>query len=393
MNAAYTAPPEIGHFQARALIVGATFSAVLLLGTLFEPAQFFHSFLIGFVFWTGVALGCLALLMLQHLTGGAWGLLIRRVLEAGTRTLPLMLLLFLPVLFGLRQIYSWTSPAEMIKSAALAEKERLYLNGRGFILRATVYFGIWLVAAFLLNRASGEHDRTADQQLIKRMRLVSGPGLVILILTITFASIDWVMSLDPNWTSTIFGLLFVASWTLSALALVVAAMALLARHEPMSSVLQPAHFHDLGKLLLTLVMLWAYFAFSQFLIIWSGNLPEETTWYVARTRGGWGAVALAIVILHFGLPFLLLLSRDLKRNARKLALLAVLILIMRIIDLIWLIEPQFNRAHFHLSWMDVVAPIGIGGLWLATFSWQLQKRPLIPINDPQLASALAPAEH
>lgn len=392
MNAAYTTPPEVGRFQARALVVGFVFSALLVAGAFFERAQFFHSFLIGFVFWTGVALGCLALLMLQHLTGGAWGLVIRRVLEAGTRTVPFMLLLFIPVLLGLRQIYAWTSHAT-VESAALQEKERVYLNGPGFILRAAIYFGIWLVTAFLLNRASSEHDRTADERLIQRMRIVSGPGLVILILTITFASVDWVMSLDPNWASTIFGLLFVGSWTLSAMAFVIAVMAVLAQHEPMSSVLQPSHFHDLGKLLLTLVMLWAYFAFSQFLIIWSGNLPEETTWYVARTRGGWGAVALAIIVLHFGLPFLLLLSRDLKRNARKLAMLAVFILLMRVFDLIWLIEPQFNRAHFHLSWMDLVAPIGIGGLWLAVFSWQLQRRPLIPINDPQLASVLAPAEH
>jgi hypothetical protein len=241
----------------------------------------------------------------------------------------------------------------------------------------------------LLNWLSLQQDRTADPKLKKRIQLISGPGLGILILTITFASIDWMMSLDPAWSSTIYGLIFVASWSLSALAFGILVMSWLSKREPMNGVVRTSHFHDWGNLLLALVMLWTYFAFSQYLIIWSANLPEETTWYVARNHGGWGAIALGIVILQFAFPFMTLLSRAAKKSPQKLATLAVLILAMRIVDVIWLVEPTYNREHFHLSWMDLVAPIAIGGLWIATFAWQLQKRSLVPINDPQLEQALA----
>jgi len=220
------------------------------------------------------------------------------------------------------------------------------------------------------------------------LQMMSGPGLGLLIITITFAAIDWVMSLDPAWSSTIFGLIFVASWSLSALAFGILVMSWLARREPMNAVVRTSHFNDWGNLLMALVMLWMYFAFSQYLIIWSGNLPEETVWYVARKHGGWGVIALGIVILQFAFPFLTLLSRAAKKSPQKLGMLALLILIMRVVDVIWLIEPSFNRERFHLSWMDLAAPIAIGGLWIATFAWQLQKRSLVPANDPQLEQAL-----
>jgi hypothetical protein len=241
---------------------------------------------------------------------------------------------------------------------------------------------------WLLNAWSLQHDRTANRHVLKRLQMMSGPGLGLLILTITFAAIDWVMSLDPAWSSTIFGLIFVASWSLSALAFGILVMSWLAKREPMNTVVRTSHFHDWGNLMMALVMLWMYFAFSQYLIIWSGNLPEETTWYVARKHDGWGIIALAVVILQFAFPFLTLLSRAAKQSAQRLGMLALLILIMRVVDVIWLIEPTFNREHFYLSWMDIVAPIAIGGVWIATFAWQLQKRSLVPINDPQLEQAL-----
>ncbi len=388
IQSGYTPPSELSRVSNGALIVGAVFSALLVVGEFLDRAQFFHAYLIGFVFWIGITLGSLALLMLQHLTGGVWGLVIRRVLEAATRTLPLMLLLFIPVVVGLKQIYPWTNAEEMSKSPALHEKALNYLNPSFFTTRAAVYFAIWSLLAILLNWFSLEQDRTADPKFGKRMRIISGPGLGLFVLTVTFASIDWVMSLDPAWSSTIYGLIFVASWSLSALAFTILAMAWLSQCDPMNAVVRPSHFHDLGNLMLALVMLWTYFAFSQYLIIWSGNLPEETVCYFARKHGGWGAIALGIVILQFAFPFMTLLSRAAKRSSQKLALLAVLILAMRIVDVVWLIEPSFNREHFHLSWMDVVAPIAIGGLWLTTFAWQLQKRALIPINDPQLEQAL-----
>jgi len=390
MIAGYAPPAELSSVRTRALIVGAVFTILLIIGAFVDRAQFFHAYLVGFIFWVGLTVGSLALLMLQHLTGGAWGLVIRRVLEAATRTLPLMVLLFVPILLGLKQIYPWTHAEEM-NTAALQQKAAKFLNPSFFVIRAAVYFAIWSVAAIILNWLSQQQDRNPSRLLRKRLQMVSGPGLVLLVLTVTFASVDWVMSLDPHWMSTIFGLIFVASWALSALAFTTLTMTWLARREPMNAVVQRPHFHDLGNLTLALVMLWTYFAFSQYLIIWSGNLPEETTWYVARTHGGWGAVALAIVILQFIFPFLSLLSRATKKSAQRLALLAVLILAMRIVDVIWLIEPTYHPGDFVLSWMDIVAPIAIGGLWLGVFSWQLQKRPLVPINDPQLEQALQPA--
>lgn len=384
----YAPPAELTRVRNLALGVGALLFTLFVAGVFIDRAQFFHAYLVGFIFWTGITVGSLALLMLQHLTGGAWGLIIRRVLEASTRTLPLILLLFVPVVVGLNQIYPWTNGAEMNQVPALREKAAHYLNPPFFIARALVYFAIWSLLAVLLNWLSLQQDRTNDSTVKKRLQIVSGPGLGALILTITFAAIDWVMSLDPAWSSTIFGLIFVASWSLSALAFGILSMSWLSKREPMNAVVRTSHFHDWGNLLLALVMLWTYFAFSQYLIIWSANLPEETVWYVARKHGGWGVIALGIVILQFVFPFMTLLSRAAKESSQKLAMLAVLILAMRVVDVIWLIEPSYNREHFHLSWMDIVAPMAMGGLWLATFAWQLQKRSLVPINDPQLEQAL-----
>ena len=380
-------PPDMARFRQRALVVGILALIVFVVGAFFDPAQFFHSYLLGFTFWFGISVGSLALLMLQHLTGGGWGLVIRRILEAATRTLPLMAVLFIPIVFGARSLYPWTNPQRIAESPVLKGKTP-YLNLSFFSLRAVVYFVIWLVLAFFLNKWSLEQDRTADPRATKNMRLLSGPGMVLFVFTVTFAAIDWYMSLEPEWSSTIYGFIFVAAWSLSALAFVIAVMAALSKHEPMNHVVAPLHFQDLGKLLLALVMLWAYFAFSQFLIIWSGNLPEEIGWYLVRTHGAWGAIILSVVILHFAFPFLFLLSRRLKRDPSKLVIVAGLVLAMRLIDLLWMLGPAFTKEHFHVSWMDVLAPVAIGGLWLAMFALQLSKRSLIPINDPQYESVL-----
>ena len=362
---------------------------LLLSSVLIDRKLFFQSYLLGFTFWTGIAVGSLALLMLQHLTGGGWGLVIRRVLEAASRTLPLSVLLFIPLIIGSHSLYEWTD-AEVLEKHPVVKFKEPYLNLPFFTVRAVVYFGIWLLLAFLLNKWSIEQDRTGDRAFAKNMRVLSGPGMVILIFSVTFAAIDWFMSLDPEWFSTIYGLIFVASWSLSALAFVIAVMAWLSKDEPLKRIVAPLHFHDLGKLLLALVMLWAYFAFSQFLIIWSGNLPEEIAYYLERTHDGWGAIIVAVAILHFAAPFLFLLSRDLKRDPHKLVLVAVLVLIMRIIDLLWILLPAFTHGQFSLKHIvfALIAPIAIGGLWLWFFFWQLGKRSLIPINDPQFESVM-----
>ena len=386
MSTSFNAP-DLSKLRRYSLFIGVGALVIFLIGLFLNHQQFHEAYIFAFTFWTGISVGSLALLMLQHLTGGGWGLVIRRILEAATRVLPLIAVLFIPIVLGAHQIYPWTHPEHAQK---LGDKTN-YLNLPFFSVRAVVYLAIWLALAYLLNRWSLAQDRTADNQYTKRMRLLSGPGMILLIFTVTFASVDWYMSLEPEWFSTIYGFIFVASWTVSALAFVIAALAILSKDDPLKHIVAPLHFHDLGKLLLALVMLWAYFAYSQFLIVWSGNLPEEISWYVPRIHGTWGALIIAVVVLHFATPFLLLLSRGLKRNPRKLIIVAIMILVMRLIDLLWMLEPSFSREHFHVSWMHPVGLIALGGLWLALFARELSRRPLIPINDPQYESVVEQA--
>lgn len=387
MNTSFN-PPNMSAFQKRALVVGIVFLAGLLISAFVDKKHFFEAYLVGWTFWTGITIGSLSLLMLQHLTGGGWGFVIRRSLEAATRVLPLMVVLFVPIVLGANYLYfHWIAPEELEKHAVVKFKTP-YLNLPFFTIRAAIYFLVWLALMFLLNKWSLAQDRTADNRYTKNMRVLSGPGMVALIFTVTFASVDWYMSLEPEWFSTIFGFIFVAAWSLSALAFVIAVMARLSREQPMTRIVAPLHFHDLGKLLLALVMLWAYFAFSQYLIIWSGNLPEEIGYYLKRISGAWGAIIVVIGILHFAAPFLFLLSRSLKRNPRKLVVVAVWILMMRAIDLLWMLVPAFGKEHRWI-WLDLIALVGFGGLWLAFFTSQLSKRSLIPINDPQYESVVA----
>ncbi len=391
------APRDLtGRMRRRSLLAGVIGAVALIIGVFLDPAQFFRSYLLGYVLWIGVTLGCLALLMLQHLSGGQWGFLIRRPCEAATRNFLLMLVLFVPLFFGLGHLYHWSHASELAKDVILQNK-RMWLRTPWFVARVFIYFFIWIAMSVLLNRISLAQDRAGDDagervNIRRRLQGISGPGLVIWALTVTFMSVDWVMSLDPHWASTIYGMLFMAGQALSALSLMIIVLLILSKYPPFSEIIEPVHFHDLGKLLLAFVMLWAYFAYSQFLIIWAGNLPEEIPWYLGRTHGGYRIVAFVIIMLHFALPFAMLLSRDLKRNARKLAMVASLLIVMRYLDLFWLIAPNPLPGAEHgigFSWMDIAAPLGIGGLWLATFFWQLEARPLVAVRDPLFSTLVA----
>jgi hypothetical protein len=389
-----TDAPALARFQQRALLVGGLGVAAGAIGGVMNPSQVLYSWLIGFLFCLGLTLGSLALLMVQHLSGGQWGLVSRRIFEAATRTIPLVALLFVPVLLGLPTIFEWARP-EAAENAIIHAKAG-YLNTSFFIIRAVVYFAFWMICVLLLNRWSAEQDRglaTTPADSV-RFRKVSAPGLLFLVLTVTFASVDWVMSLDAEWFSTIFGLLTVTGWGLTSLALTVVVLSTLTDTPPFAGVLTPRHFHDLGKLLLAFTMLWAYLSFSQFLIIWSGNLPEEIPWYVKRTTGNWGYVAVALVIGHFALPFVLLLSRDLKRRSSLLAKVAMFIIAMRLVDLIWLVAPEFHQSGgFPFHWMDVAVPVGLTGIWLFLFARNLRSRALLPLNDPYFREAFAHEAH
>ena len=386
----YAPPPVAGRIQQWSFIVGLIGVVLCVLGALFRPALFLQSYLFGYLFVLGIALGCMAILMLQYLTGGDWGVVIRRTLEAAMRTLPALVVGFLPIVFGMRSLYIWARPADV--AAAGLDYRTEYLNVPFFIVRAIVYFAVWLAMAYLLNKWSRQQDRADDFRLLPKLRAMSGPGLVIYAVTITFAGFDWVMSLNPEWFSTIFGLLIIGGQALSAIAFVILVSVLLSMRDPMAQVFQPRHFHDLGKLLLAFVMVWAYLSFSQLLIVWSGNLPQEIPFYVPRLESSWRWVGVMLIVLHFALPFVLLLSRDLKRHARALAAVAGFVLAMRLVDLFWLIAPEFRRRGLGVDWLDPVTVIGISGLWFAIFIWQLKQRPLLPLRDPHLADALSEGE-
>jgi hypothetical protein len=369
-----------------ALLAGIAGAIACVAGAVVTPAQFLRSYLVAYLFWVGVPLGCLAILMINYVTGGAWGAVIRRILESGTRTLPLMALLFLPVAFGVRELYEWARPEHVAHDAALQGKA-VYLNVPFFLGRAALYFTTWIVVARFLNRWSLAQDDTDDPWPARWLEQLSRGGLLLLGLTMTFAAVDWAMSLEPHWFSTIYGVLFMGGSVLSAFAVAIPVAALLASRRPLADVIRPAQFHDLGNLLLAFVMLWAYFAFSQFLIIWSANLPEEIPWYLRRIRGGWQYVVVLVVLFHFALPFFVLLSRDVKRRAGRLAMLSLGLVVVRMLDVFWLVMPAFSPGRLTVHGLDVAALVGVGGLWVATFLWQLETRPLVPLRDPSLMEA------
>lgn len=383
---------EFDTMQRKALMVGLGALALAVLGGLVNRAAFFQAYLLGYVFWTGIAVGCLGLLMLHHLVAGRWGYVIQRSLEAGVRTLPLLALLFVPLLFGLQDLYVWARP-EVVATDALLQHKQRYLNGPAFFGRAACYFLIWIGTGTILTMLSARQDQgIGTGPLTRRLQVVSGPGLILYGMAVTFAAVDWVMSLEPHWFSSIYGVVFLVGQALLALAFVTRVVVWLANRPPIQGAMGPTQLHDLGNLLLAFVMLWAYIAFSQYLIIWSGNLPEENQWYLHRMAGGWGAVALLLIVFHFVVPFLLLLSRTTKRRAKMLGAVAAGILVVRLIDLFWLIAPAFHAEGFHLHWLDLVLPIGLGGLWLATFLGLLKRRPLLAERDPRFAG-LADAPH
>jgi hypothetical protein len=376
---------RIGHWQRNSLLVGLAGVLLVLVAFLFDREQFLRSYLFAYLYWTGMALGCLAILLLHHVVGGKWGMLIRRLCEAGARTLPFMAVLLVPILFGMRTLYVWARP-EAVHDANIQSKAA-YLNIPLFIGRAVIYFAIWFLYSHLLTKWSAEQDRTGDERLIGKMRAVSAPGLVVFTLTATFAFIDWIMSLEPHWFSTIYGAMFIVGETLEAFAFVIALMIVLSKLSPIKEFVTAQHIHDLGNMMFAFMVLWAYLSFSQFLIIWAGNLPQEIPWYVSRLRGGWGWVALTLVVFHFAIPFLLLLMRGTKRHAERLFRVCLLMIAIRLVDVYWITEPAFYGQRIRIHWMDFVTPLAIGGLWLAVFFGQLKSRPLLPMRDPRLQGA------
>jgi hypothetical protein len=381
MTPALTVPSQsirgLDHWFKVALGVGIGFLALSILGAFFAPQDFFRSYLMSYLFWIGLTLGSMATVMLQYLTGGAWGILVRRPLESAAQTLPLLIVLFIPIVFGIPYLYNWDHP-DLVRHDDVLLHRSGYMNAPMFVLRTVVYFAIWMTLTYFLNRWSTRQDREGGFE--KQLARVSAPGLILYVFTITFASVDWAESIEAHWKSTMWGFLFVAGQGLSAIAFAIVLLAVLSRRSRLSESVKPSHFQDLGKLLLMWVMIWGYFSFSQLLIVWSGNLTDEIPWYLKRFNNSWGWLGVALIVFQFVVPFLLLLSRPLKRNAFLLTGVVGILIIMRFVDLMWIVMPSYYTNGIHFSWLTFSLPLAIGGLWIACFLWFLNRRPLLPSN-------------
>jgi hypothetical protein len=399
-TAQFYAPENVKRWSLVALGVGGIGSLIVLGAALFAPEmreQALRSWLLGFVFWAGIGIGCLGILLTQYLTGGAWGVISRRVLEASTRTLPIIVVLFIPLALGVwsGSVYTWT---HLPPTEHTMVQRGIFMTPWAWILRSLIYFALFGFMIWYLTKRSDLQDSatTAEESanLMIQSSRFSGPAVIFWCLLGSFASVDWVLELDPHFSSTIYGMLFIAGWGLSSVCFITLILAALSKLKPLNAVLGKRHFHDLGKLMLTFVMVWAYFNFAQYLIIWSGNIPEETRWFVVRETGIWGWIGVILIFFHFAIPFLVLLKQDFKRKATQLAALAVFILIMRAFDMFYLIGPNPRisvpgpAGEFIVSWLDILGPIAVGGIWMWAFFTQLNKRPLVPYNDPYFENAV-----
>lgn len=400
MDLSYTLPAtEFDARRSRALIAGGVGLAACAIGYFIDSSQFFRAWLIAYLLFLGITLGSMAMVMIQHLSGGQWAIF-RRIFEASSRTIPLLALLFIPIVLGMHELFPWTH-ADLVREDHILQQKALYLNTPFFLLRAGIYFASWWGLSVVLNRLSLRQD-SGDPSVNLPLQRVSGGGLVLYALTVLFAGIDWIMSLNPHFYSTLFGFLMMGGQGLAALSFTVVIATLLLPREPTEGWLKPSHFHDLGKLMFAFVMLWAYFNFSQYLLIYAANLQEETPYMAVRSSNGWQYLALFLVGFHFFVPWFLLLSRDRKRNARRLMLVALWLLVMRFADLYMMVSPEFaatggnlhalhgeeHVSQFFVHWLDLAAPLAIGGLWLWMFFSQLGRRPLMAIGDPYLREAL-----
>jgi hypothetical protein len=376
-----------------ALGVGILGVIAVGLGCSVDRTQFLQSYLFAYLFWLGVSLGCLAFGILHHLTGGRWGVRLKRVLEAGMNTLPLMALAFLPIWTNLETLYSWSRPGAMVGDEVL-QKKAFWLNVPGWSVRAVLYFAIWILCAWFVSSRSKRRDVTGDAQADRGVRFLAGPMIIVYAVTVTAATVDWAMSLEPHWFSTMFGVIYIAGQGISAMAFGILVTAWLRRDARLGRLFTPAHFHDLGTLMFALTLFWMYVTFSQYLIIWSGNLAEETPWYLHRMGHGWQNVAISLVALGFFLPFLLLMQRKLKAQAHLLVGVAVIVIVARFIDMYWQIEPAFHREGFVAPhWMDLAMPFAIGGIWVAFFAWLLRDRPVTNVQLEMIHAEAHAAHH
>jgi len=385
------AAPDTARLQAAALGVGlvALLGAVIL--AFAGGSGFFQSYLMAFLFWVGLSLGALVMLLIQHLAGGSWGALISRPLEAAASLLPLLGLLFIPLLFGARELFVWTDAAYLAEHATVANKTQ-YLNLPFFIVRAVIYFLVWSSAALLYRRLSARQDDNdvAAGRLGYRMKSMSGAWFVVYVMTMTFAGIDWAMSLTPTWFSGIYSVILMSGQAITAIAFIILVIvALAARNASIDALLTPKRLQDLGNLLMAVTMFWAYVQVSQLIILWSNNIVETASWYTLRMGPDWLGLSAFLLFFGFFAPFMILFSRWVKRKRTVLVSVAVWALLVQLLNVFWFIAPTFGRVGFPLTLTDVLLVIGIGGVWLAAFARMLSSRNVLPANDPRLLRVMA----
>jgi hypothetical protein len=416
------APAELAAWRMRALIVGAIFGVLSLFFCVTHEGRnhLLRAYLAGYMTCFNLAGGALVMLMLQYVSGGKWGLLLRRPLEAMTRTLPLVALLLVPILipfFG-KHLYQWVAyPTAESTQAAFAQgiidKEqaltanfkRPMLNPSMLVVESVGIFAILLLFMYLLNKWSVERDadpargtEASYEYWRTKFENLSGPGILIYVILMTVGAVVWIKALDVTWYSSIWGLQFLVAEGYGVLAFSILSVILLSRYEPMRTFLRKTEQHDLGKFLFAFVMLNIYLTFAEFLIIWSGNLPDEIPWYLARIHGGWWTICSLDFIAHWLIPFSLLLSRDLKRNKTKMIWITCWMLFARLVDMFWIVEPNFKNAAGNLVGepLSILAyftvPVAMLGIWVAYYITKLMERPLVAVNDPHLEEILEP-EH
>jgi hypothetical protein len=383
-------PP--GHAWNRLPVIGAVVALLGLVACAIlgagNPKQFYFSWLVSFLFFLSLALGALFFVLIQYAAQGGWGIVLRRIAETVFATLPVMAVLFLPVLLGLRDLYSWAVPGAADHDALLRWKEP-YLNVPFFLIRAAIYFGLWSLIALLYYRLSRGQDATGDLAVSARLRRLAGPCIIVLALTQTFASVDWIMSLTPHWYSTIFGVYFFAGSFVGFIALLSVAAVAMRRAGLLDTVISAEHLHDVGKFLFAFTAFWAYIAFSQFFLIWYANLPEETIWYKERFEGSWLTISLVLLVGHFVAPFFYLMGRTVKRKGATLAVGGAWLLVMHYVDLYWQVMPTLHPEGLSPSLLDVAAFVAVGGCFVAAAGWLMRRQALVPLRDPRLAESLA----
>lgn len=385
-----TIPP--GHAWNRVPLIGAVagvagLAASLLLASR-DPAQFYFSWLVAFLFYISLALGGLFFVLSHFVTGASWSVVVRRVAEHVMGSLPWFIPLFLPIFLGMGVLYHWSDPQAVMHDALLRGK-RSYLNTSFFLLRAGVYLGSWALLSAWFLKQSQRQDQTGERAITSRLIRASAPALFVFAITVSFATIDWAMSLDPHWYSTMIGVYFFSGCVVGIFALLILLGAALCRAGLMTGALSVEHFHDLGKLLFGFTVFWAYIAFCQFFLIWYGNIPEETLWYMHRTEGSWKPVALLLAAGHFVVPFFFLMPRTIKRRTGLLVLGAVWMLLMHFVDIYWLVMPTHHTHGLAPSLLDLTTLVGIGGVFLFAVSWPMRRHALMPIGDPRLAESLS----